>query len=95
MPFGGVCFIGLILVPFTVTMSRKLSGTQTTQTVLWALTANILTYIHYGTRECRYQWLSRGVPEVWAIFWYLTAGFSVMPSDSWSTIERWISCHGV
>ncbi len=41
MPFGGVCFIGLILVPFTVTMSRKLSGTQTTQTVLWALTANM------------------------------------------------------
>ncbi|MFN8702525.1 MAG: hypothetical protein ACK5X0_10410, partial [Rhodospirillales bacterium] len=40
VPFGGVCFIGFILVPFTVTMSRKLSSTQTTQTVLWALTAN-------------------------------------------------------
>ena len=31
MPFGGVCFIGLILVPFTVTMSRKSSVTQTSQ----------------------------------------------------------------
>jgi uncharacterized protein len=40
VPFGEVCFIGLILVPFTVTMSRKHSGTQTTQTVLWALPAN-------------------------------------------------------
>jgi DNA-binding GntR family transcriptional regulator len=39
--FGGVCFIGLILVPFAVTMSRKLSVTQTTQSVLWALTGNI------------------------------------------------------
>jgi hypothetical protein len=38
--YGGVCFLGLILVPFTMTMSRKHSGTQITQSVLWALTAN-------------------------------------------------------
>lgn len=40
MPFGGVCFIGLILVPFTLTMSRNPSGTQNTQTILGALTGN-------------------------------------------------------
>lgn len=39
-PFGGACFIGLILFLFTVTMSRKSSVTQTAQAVRWALTAN-------------------------------------------------------
>jgi hypothetical protein len=38
--FGGVCFAGLILVSFAVTMSRKHSGKQTIQIVLRALTAN-------------------------------------------------------
>jgi len=41
------------------------------------------------------QWLSRGMPKVAAIFWYLTAGFSTIPSPSWSTVPRCISCHGV
>ena len=27
--------------------------------------------------------------------WYFTAGFSTMPCASWSTMPRWISCHGV
>src|SRR4051794_13620244 len=40
------------------------------------------------------QWLSRGT-KVCATFWNCTAGFSTMPSESWSTIERWISCQGV
>jgi hypothetical protein len=39
--------------------------------------------------------LSRGTPWVWATRWYLTAGFSTMPLPSWSTMPRWISCHGV
>ena len=41
------------------------------------------------------QWLSRGTPLVCATRWYFTAGFSTMPSASWSTMPRWISCHGV
>jgi len=41
VPFGGVCFIGLILVPSKVTMSRKSSVSQTPQAVLWALTGDI------------------------------------------------------
>ncbi|MFN8700627.1 MAG: hypothetical protein ACK5X0_00750, partial [Rhodospirillales bacterium] len=57
VPFGGVCFIGFILVPFTVTMSRKLSSTQTTQTVLWALTAN-----RSGSEGRRWHHL-RGAPQ--------------------------------
>jgi len=43
VPFGGVCFIGLIPVPSTVTMSRNHSVTQTAQTVLWALTGDMGT----------------------------------------------------
>src|SRR5206468_3096673 len=41
------------------------------------------------------QWLSRGMPFVSAMRWYLTAGFSTMPFESSSTRPRWISCHGV
>ena len=44
MLFGGVCFIGPILVLFAVTMSRKHCSTRTTQTVLRAPTANIPAY---------------------------------------------------
>src|SRR5262245_20742364 len=32
---------------------------------------------------------------VWATSWYLIAGLRTIPSENWSTIERWISCHGV
>ena len=39
--------------------------------------------------------LQRGTPRVCATSWYFTAGFSTMPSENWSTMERWISCHGV
>ncbi len=45
-----------------------------------------------GTRD---QWLSRGMPLVWAMRWYLTALRSTAPSPSWSTSPRWISCQGV
>lgn len=45
--------------------------------------------------RARDQWLSRGTPNFLWIFWYLTAGFSTMPSESSPTILRWISCQGV
>jgi hypothetical protein len=40
------------------------------------------------------QWLSLGIPIVWAMRWYLTAGSSTAPVSICPTIERWISCHG-
>ena len=48
-----------------------------------------------GVPETSHQWLSRGIPFVSAMRWYLIAGFSTMPCDSSSTSARWISCHGV
>src|SRR6185369_14824654 len=41
------------------------------------------------------QWLFRGTPAFCATRWYLTAGLSTIPSASWSTMARWISCQGV
>jgi hypothetical protein len=43
----------------------------------------------------RDQWLSRGMPLVWAMRWYFTAGSSTAPVSSSVTRARWISCQGV
>lgn len=39
-------------------------------------------------RLSKFQWLSRGMPNVACTFWYLTAGFNTMPSDNSPTIAR-------
>lgn len=48
----------------------------------------------FSARSVPVQWLSRGRYFA-AIFWYFTAGLSVMPLSNWSTMPRWISCQGV
>src|SRR5205807_7932768 len=40
------------------------------------------------------QWLLRGIPLTCATRRYFTADLSTMPSASWSTMARWISCQG-
>ena len=52
------------------------------------------SYGAFGERRGA-QWLSRGTPMLCATRWYFTAGLSTMPSSNWSTMPRWISCHGV
>jgi len=47
------------------------------------------------TQKTLCQWLSRGMPSVWAIRWYFSAGLRIAPLPSWSTRPRWISCQGV